>query len=113
MFICISAPENIKIVSFGKDGLNISWEQWNLPSDQSVTKHIITYKTGGKKEEEKEGSKEKFYILNGLQYDTKYVIWVQAVTDHAGSSDLSEEKSETTNSGIKQILNHILFFFHI
>ena len=112
MFICISAPENIKIVSFGKDGLNISWEQWNLPRNQSVTKHIITYKTG-EKTETKEGSKEKFYILNGLQYDTKYVIWVQAVTDIGGSSDLSENKTETTNSGIKQILNHILFFFHI
>ena len=112
MFICISAPENIKIVSFGKDGLNISWEQWNLPRNQSVTKHIVTYKTG-EKTETKEGSKEKFYILNGLQYDTKYVVWVQAVTDNAGSSDLSENKTETTNSGIKQILNHILFFFHI
>ena len=96
------APENIKIVSFGRNGLKISWEQRNLPSDQKVIKHIITYRTGNEIKT-KEVPEDKVYILKDLQYDKKYFISVQTITDIAGISDPSEVESITTNSGIKQI----------
>ena len=102
MFICISAPENIKIVSYGKNGLKISWEQPNVPSGQNVTKHVITYRTGNEIKT-KEVPKDKVYILNGLQYDKKYFLSVQTITDIAGISEPSKEESITTNSGIQQI----------
>ena len=102
MFICISAPENIKIVSFGKDGLKITWEQPNLHSNQKVIKHVITYRIGNEIKTKKV-LKDEVYILNGLQYDKKYFISVQTITDIAGISEPSEEEPMTTNSGIQQI----------
>ena len=102
MCIFVLAPENIKIVSFGRNGLKISWEQRNLPSDQKVIKHIITYRTGNEIKT-KEVPEDKVYILKDLQYDKKYFISVQTITDIAGISDPSEVESITTNSGIKQI----------
>ena len=102
VFICISAPENIKIVSFGRNDLKISWEQPNVPSGQKVIKHVITYRTGNEIKT-KEVPKDKVYILNCLQYDKKYFISVQTITDIAGISEPSEEEPMTTNSGKQQI----------
>ena len=110
MFICISAPENIKIVSYEKNGLKISWRQPNVPSGQRVIKYVITYQTGNEIKT-KEVPKDKVYILNGLQYDKKYFVSVQTITDIAGISEPSEKEQITTNSGIQQILNHILCSF--
>ena len=110
MFICISAPVNIIIVSSGKNDLKISWEQRNLPSNQKVIKHIITYRTGNENMTKKI-PKDKVYILNGLQYDKKYFVSVQTITNIAGISEPSKEEPITTNSGIQQILNHILCSF--
>ena len=107
MFICISAPVNIIIVSSGKNDLKISWEQRNLPSNQKVIKHIITYRTGNETMTKKI-PKDKVYILKDLQYDKEYFISVQTITDIAGISEPSKEEPITTNSGIQQILNHIL-----
>ena len=71
-----------------------------MHSNQKVIKYVITYRIGN---EIKTKKVLKDKVLNGLQYDKKYFISVQTITDIAGISEPSEEESITTNSGIQQI----------